>query len=74
MRIREENRNMVLLGAVTLCCAAVSGTLALLGPAFWPESTAQSTTASRFVTVATQEEPVRVVGSPFVPNVDPHRR
>ena len=74
MRIREENRNMVLLGTVTLCCAAVSGTLALLEPVFAPASTETASTASPFVSVARRDEPVRVVGAPFVPNVDPRQR
>lgn len=75
MRIREENRNMVLLGAVTLCCLIVSGTLALFEPAFGSADGATANAARPLVTTAsTGDESVRVVGAPFVPNIDPHRR
>jgi hypothetical protein len=65
MRVREENRNMLLLASVVLVCA----TLALIAAAFEPaSSTAQ--TASRQAAL-TDQEPVRVVGVPFVPNTNP---
>jgi hypothetical protein len=65
MRVREEDRNMLLLGSVALVCA----TLALIATAFEPtSSTAQ--TASRQAAIA-DPTPVRIVGVPFVPNTNP---
>jgi hypothetical protein len=65
MKVREENRNIVLLASVTLVCAM----LALITAAFDPApSTAQ--TASRQVAL-TDQAPVRVVGVPFVLNTNP---
>lgn len=61
MKVREENRNMVLLATVTLVCAL----LAVAANAFEPEAlTAQTVTTS-------EQAPVRVVGVPFVPNTNP---
>ncbi len=77
MRIREENRNAVLLTAVTLCCAVVAGTLALLEPVFGQDPEKQGPekqVADNRPIDATAEVPVRVVGAPFVPNVNPRRR
>jgi hypothetical protein len=68
MRIPEENCNMILLAAVTLISVAVAGSLALLEPAS-AQDTAQATPAYLADTTT-----VRVVGAPFVPNTDPHRR
>jgi acid phosphatase class B len=65
MRVRKEDRNMVLLASVVLVCAM----LALIAEAFEPAaSTAQ--TAIRQAALADQS-PVRVVGVPFVPNTNP---
>jgi hypothetical protein len=65
MRVREENRNLVLLATVTLVCAM----LALIAAAFEPvASTAQ--TASKETALPDQTS-VRVVGVPFVPNTNP---
>jgi hypothetical protein len=65
MRVREEDRNMVLLASVVAVCAM----LALIAAAFEPvASTAQ--TASQQTALADQT-PVRVVGPPFVPNTNP---
>ena len=68
MRVREENCNMVLLAAVTLVSLIVAGGVALLVPA-----TAQQEAAGPPAYLA-DSTPVRVVGAPFVPNTDPHRR
>lgn len=68
MRVREENRNLVLLATVTLVCAM----LALIAAAFEPvASTAQ--TASKDTALHDQTS-VRVVGVPFVPNTNPSER
>ncbi|RZN12897.1 hypothetical protein CWO91_01900 [Bradyrhizobium genosp. SA-3] len=73
MRIREENRNMFLLATVTLCCGAVAGTVALFEPAPTPDPAKQ--VAQRMATaVSAQKTPVRVVGAPFEPNVNPRQR
>ncbi|WP_324402842.1 hypothetical protein [Bradyrhizobium sp.] len=64
MRIREENRNMVLLATVTLFTAAFAGIMALINP---PPAPAESRPA-----YLADQTPVRVVGgAPFVPNVNP---
>ena len=68
MRVREENRNMVLLAAVTAFSLAVAGVASVLEPA--PEPKVQ---ASKPVHIADQT-PVRVVGAPFVPNTNPRER
>jgi hypothetical protein len=72
MRIREENRNMFLLSTITLCCGVVAGTVALFeltqGPA-----PAQQMAARAAIDVAAPT-PVRVVGAPFQPNVNPRER
>ncbi|MGX1323751.1 hypothetical protein AB7M17_007204 [Bradyrhizobium sp. USDA 377] len=72
MQIREENRNMLLLGTVTLCCAIVAGTLALLEPVFG-QAPERQVAESKPVDVAAPA-PVRLVGAPFVPNVKPRER
>jgi hypothetical protein len=62
MRVREENCNMVLLAAVTLFCAMVAVA------ADWWQGPKQ--TSAEFAA----QTPVRVVGAPFVPNVNPSIR
>ena len=64
MRIREENRN--LLSTVALLSAAIAGGAALLQPSQAPVA------EKKPVYLASQ--PVRVVGSPFVPNTNPRQR
>ncbi|WP_314956972.1 hypothetical protein [Bradyrhizobium cosmicum] len=72
MRIKEDNRNMVLLATVTLCCAAVACTIALFEPAF--EQAPATQVAERAAADATAPTAVRVVGAPFAPNVNPRER
>jgi hypothetical protein len=72
MRIREDSRNMFLLMTVTLCCAVVAGALALLEPVFG-QAPEKQVADSRPTDIATPA-PVRVVGAPFVPNVNPRQR
>ncbi len=81
MRIREENRNMILLAAVTLICSAVACGATLVGP---PDtrtahlagklSAYDAPSADRRITRVSQEPPVRIVGAPFVPNTHPRDR
>lgn len=71
MRIREDNRNMFLLTTVTLCCAVVAGALAVLQPVFGAPPEKQ-VADSRPVDSSAQAS-VRVVGAPFVPNVNPRQ-
>ena len=59
---------MLLLAAVTAFSLAVAGVASVLEPA--PESQPQ---ASKPVHVADQS-PVRVIGTPFVPNTNPRER
>ena len=63
---------MFLLAAVALCCAVVAGTLALFEPALGgtPETEVAD---SRPIDSSTQAS-VRVIGAPFVPNVNPRQR
>lgn len=78
MRIREEDRNMFLLAAVTLCCGAVAGTFALLEPVLGqdrPEDRPQDKPVAASAVIDTgARTPVRVVGAPFEPNVNPRER
>jgi len=69
MRIREDNRNLVLLAAVTAVTVVIAGMIALFGPA-----TARQEMARPAPLTDSTSTPVRVIGAPFVPNVDPHRR
>ena len=66
MRIREENCNMVLLAAVTLSCTVVAGAVADMRVADTAPSIQRVSTVDR--------SDVRVVGTPFVPNVNPRER
>lgn len=68
MKIREENRNMVLLAAVTLVSVIVAGGVALLDA-----TPAQPSVASPPAYLG-DSTPVRVVGAPFVPNINPRER
>ncbi|HSH95206.1 MAG TPA: hypothetical protein VK968_13725 [Roseimicrobium sp.] len=82
MRIREENRNMFLLSAVTLFSGVVAGTFALLEPVFeqspetaFSQKVSAQQVADNTPVDATTRAPVRVVGgTPFVPNVNPRER
>lgn len=70
MRVPEENRNMVLLAAVTAFSLAVAGVASVLEPT--PEPKVQAS-KPKPVYIADQT-PVRVVGAPFVPNTNPRER
>lgn len=59
---------MFLLTTVTLCCAVVAGALAVLEPVFG-EPPEKQVADSRPI-----DRSVRVVGAPFVPNVNPRQR
>lgn len=63
---------MFLLTTVTLCCAVVAGALAVLQPVFGAPS-GKRVADSRPVDSSAQAS-VRVVGAPFVPNVNPRQR
>ena len=70
MRIRKDNRKMLLLAAVTLCCIVAAGTAALFDPMPVRDKQAIDTGQVRVGDVSG----VRVVGTPFVPNVNPRER
>ena len=72
MRIREENRNMFLLTTVALCCSAVAGTVAMFEPT--PAPLPEKQVAQRMAIELSAQTPVRVVGAPFEPNVNPRER
>ena len=63
MKVKEADRNALLLAAVTLFSVAVAGVVSLLEPASVPA-------IQKPVYVADQT-PVRVIGTPFVPNTTP---
>jgi hypothetical protein len=68
MRVREDNRNMVLLASVALVCALI----ALIAAAFEPmSSTPQTASTQTALADPVDRTPVRVVGPPFVPNTNP---
>jgi len=64
MRIREENRNMLLLGTVTLFTALVAWAAAVVEHAPAPSD-------SKPVAHLADPAPARVVGVPFEPNTNP---
>lgn len=63
---------MFLLTTVTLCCAVVAGALAVLEPVFGEPPEKQ--VADRRPIDSSAQASVRVVGAPFVPNVNPRQR
>jgi hypothetical protein len=71
MRVSEENCNMMLLAAVTAFSLAVAGVATVLEPA--PALSLQVEASNKPVYVADQT-PVRVIGTPFVPNTNPRER
>lgn len=68
MKVRQENRNMVLLAAVALVSLVFAGGVALLDSAPAPEPVASQPA------YLADSTPVRVVGAPFVPNTNPRER
>jgi len=64
---REEDNGLLLLTAVALICGAI----ALLPGLFEPTA---SVAAGKPPTQLASQTPVRVVGTPFVPNTDPRQR
>ena len=68
MRVREDNRNMVLLGGVALVCAAVAGI------AWAAIDAAPAPASARPPAYAARQADVRVVGTPFIPNTNPRER
>lgn len=74
MLIREENRNILLLATVALCCMVVAGTVAWVDPTPGTDMSPYKQAAeSRHVDIV-DGAAVRVVGTPFVPNVNPRER
>ncbi|MHC4054309.1 hypothetical protein [Bradyrhizobium sp. 25ACV] len=66
---------MFLLATVTLCCVAVAGTLTLFEPMLSPAPEKRlAETAVIDVTRTPVQTPVRVVGAPFEPNINPRQR
>ena len=63
---------MFLLAAVTLCCGAVAGTLTLFEPVLGRAP--EKPVAERAAIDVIAQTPVRVVGAPFEPNVNPRER
>ncbi|WP_100177236.1 hypothetical protein [Bradyrhizobium nitroreducens] len=66
---------MFLLATVTLCCGAAACTLTLLEPVLGPRP--ERLVAERAMTDVPRTSdltPVRMVGAPFEPNVNPRQR
>ena len=76
MRVREANRNLLLLGSFTLLSVAAAGIVTLLDPAPAPASAAPRPAANQAPAPgqALSQTPVRIVGIPFVPNTNPRQR
>jgi len=82
MRIREENCNMILLAAVALCCFVIAGTVALFEPTqaqigqagIGQAQIGENRVAHNRPLHVVDQAPVRVIGAPFVPNVNPRER
>jgi hypothetical protein len=67
MREREITWNMLLFGAFTLLSVASAGVAAVLDSAPAPASAASRPAAADL-------PPVRIVGTPFIPNTNPRQR
>ena len=65
MRVREDNRDMLLLASVALVCALIAVAASTLdsAPSTAGIANQQAALADR--------APVRIVGVPFVPNTNP---
>ena len=76
MRVRETNRNLLLLGSFTLLSVAAAGIVALLDPAPAPASAAPRPAANQAPAPsrAQPETRVRIVCTRFVPNTNPRQR
>jgi hypothetical protein len=82
MKIREEHCNLVLLAVVTLFTLAIAGGATLLepvsaadkNPVYVAGRTVGSAAAASGTVNPTGQTPVRVVGAPFVPNINPRER
>jgi hypothetical protein len=62
---REEDNDVLLLGVVTVICVCLAGLLNLSQPVV---------AAAKAMTVIASDEPIRIVGAPFVPNTNPRER
>ncbi|UGY15584.1 hypothetical protein [Bradyrhizobium septentrionale] len=72
MRLREPNRNLLLLGAFTLLSVAAAGIVAVLDPVPPPANAAVRPAPNQ--APAPDLTPVRIVGTPFAPNTNPRQR
>ena len=70
MRVREENCNMLLLAAVTAFSVGVAGVVSVMEV----EPASKASEAVKPVHVVADQGPVRVIGTPFVPNTNPRER
>jgi hypothetical protein len=64
---REEDNGVLLLVVVTLVCGLIAVLPGLLEPT-------ASVAAARPPTHVASQEAVRVIGTPFVPNINPRQR
>jgi hypothetical protein len=84
MRIREEDCNLILLSVVTLFAVVIAGGASLLDmsaqkPIYLADRAARAEQApspspNKPVVYVADQPPVRVIGSPFVPNTNPRER
>jgi hypothetical protein len=73
MRVREENCNMILLMAVTLFSAIVA-IIAGVWQGLQSIAAEASPRDKPPIYLAADRAPIRVVGAPFVPNLNPRDR
>jgi hypothetical protein len=75
MRVREENCNMLLLAAIMAFSVGVAGVVSVLEPEPAPQANAMKQAQTmKPVHVVADQSPVRVIGTPFVPNTNPRER
>jgi hypothetical protein len=74
MRVPEENCNMLLLAAVTAFSVGVAGVLSVMEPEPAPQAIAMRHAEALKPVHAVDQGPVRVIGTPFVPNTNPRER
>jgi hypothetical protein len=65
---REEDNGVLLLVAITLICAMIAVLPGVLEP---PSSVAASRPPPTYLA---SQDPVRIVGPPFIPNTNPRER
>jgi hypothetical protein len=76
MWVHATKRNLMLLGGFALLSVAAAGIVAVLDPAPAPANATPRPAANQapVPSQALTQTPVRIVGTPFVPNTNPRQR